>query len=302
MSEYSDYLSFQEDNEEEEEEEEPSENENPLMYHFPYGSNSQPFEIDFLLNSTISEASQFTLSENIFSQVQKKLTLQNRYSVVDWLIRVTQRINFSRSILFNSVFILDQYLSKKEIDINAIQLAATTCLLISTKLDQVLNYNLELNYFVTLCQKKFTAEQFRDMEKEIIETIGFQLNFPTSLFFVDPFLGIFNQELTPLFHVFVQFLLDCSLTSFKFNEFPTPLLSASAIYITAMLLDYHCPITSLCMAAQIKNPTQLKEIGTFLVNCGMAVMSKGSGGIFSEYQKKPGLFDILANARATLSK
>lgn len=245
------------------------------MNYFDQNTN----EIETIINIVIQDSLTNVLSNEQFINTQNIITSKIRYVIVEWLIRVVQTIPFNRSTLFNAVSLLDHYLSESPATRENIQLIAATSLWISAKIEEI--EKSDIRYFVSICRNKFIADQFKQMEINFIQIIGSQLNYPTSIFFVDFFLRMTEQN-SLKFRIIVQMLLDSSLTRFNFNEYNPSLIAVSAIYATFLILKIKCPLVKLSNKIR-SNVSLIKHVGYLLFDTCFKIMNQKSSGIYTEY-------------------
>ena len=104
--------------------------------------------------------------------------------MVDWILEVfgNYRQTTSHETFFRAVNLMDLFLkqTKKKLVDSDLHLIGTTCMLIATKVEDV--YHIPLSDFVSrVTHNKFKATQFKEKEKEILETINYQVYFTTYL-------------------------------------------------------------------------------------------------------------------------
>jgi len=168
-------------------------------------SNSLSFNVSNLsdLKETFTnlkddEASPINPSEYIISIDGARL------SMVNWLLFLCGKLNFSDQTLFRSVSIFDQYISKMTMDeasdLNQqyLNLITIACLSLATKLEEInCNYISFLNEKVLNSPNSqiFTNKDLTNMEFKILKTLNYNTMHSTPIDFIEIYLEIFANVL-----------------------------------------------------------------------------------------------------------
>ena len=127
-----------------------------------------------------------------------------RSSMVNWLLFLCGKLNFSDQTLFRSVSIFDQYISKmtmdeaSELDQQYLNLITIACLSLATKLEEInCNYISFLNEKVLNSPNSqiFTNKDLTNMEFKILKTLNYNTMYSTPLDFIEIYLEIFSNVL-----------------------------------------------------------------------------------------------------------
>ena len=127
-----------------------------------------------------------------------------RSSMVNWLLFLCGKLNFSDQTLFRGVSIFDQYISKmtmdeaSELDQQYLNLITIACLSLATKLEEInCNYISFLNEKVLNSpnSKIFTNKDLTNMEFKILKTLNYNTMYSTPIDFIDIYLEIFSNVL-----------------------------------------------------------------------------------------------------------
>lgn len=191
-----------------------------------------------IIPTAIEESRQLVLPSDSFHHTQKEITIALRLSIIDWLLRIVLKLNYQRNTLYNAVWILDRILSKVSVSSEDLQLTSIVCLWMTAKVEAISSMS-SIQEFLTICNNRFTSDQFRKKELQVFQLIDGRLNYPTSQLFLHPLLnGIecesYNQK--------VQFFLDMSLMEYELISYPSPLVTVGAI---ATVLGDRCPLLRL---------------------------------------------------------
>lgn len=131
--------------------------------------------------------------------------------------------------LYVTIFIIDRFLSLKQIKKSQLHILGVTSLLISTKYEEI--YPPELKDLLTVSENKFTKAEVLKMERDILLTLQFDLTSPSAYRFLQRYRKlssiVANEDKVFFFAQYLQeiSLLDASLL--KYN--PSELAAASLI-------------------------------------------------------------------------
>lgn len=108
-----------------------------------------------------------------------------RTRMVNWMIEVCSKFEFSSKVFFLSVKIMDKYLQSTNFTLtsNDVHILGVTCMLISCKLEDI--YRLSINIFVNnIARNKFLPTDVINLEKKIFQTLNFEVDLVVSLDFL----------------------------------------------------------------------------------------------------------------------
>ncbi|CAD8113247.1 unnamed protein product [Paramecium sonneborni] len=190
------------------------------------------------------EFQQSLINENVYlgnCLLHQKISQSLRAKMIDWMIEVLGNYSETTSdaTFFRSVSIMDYYLQKSitSYSDNHLHLIGITSMFIATKIEDI--YHIPLSDFVTrVSHNKYTASKIKAMEQSILETLNFEITFPTTLDFLhNIFYQCFSLNDNPNIqniletstYILKMCLHDYSMTSF--NSYT--LASSSFIYSIA---------------------------------------------------------------------
>ena len=148
---------------------------------------------------------------------QKSINYKMRSILIDWIIEIHFYFKFLKKTLFQTVYIIDAYLSKKNIDKKFLQLLGVASLLISCKENEIIYPRL--NKLIQLTDNAFTISELKNMEIKIMKTLNFDILSPTAEEFFEINAKFFNFSDE---HMCVgEYFLKCSLIGYiilKYNQ------------------------------------------------------------------------------------
>merc|ERR1711971_280863 len=116
-----------------------------------------------------------------------------RSVLVNWLVDVHRKFKLEPATWFLAVNILDRYLAKAQIVRKKLQLAGCACLWIASKYHEI--YSPEMDDFVYISDRAFTAGDMVSMEISILKGVNFVLTVPTLLHYVERYTRISQHYL-----------------------------------------------------------------------------------------------------------
>lgn len=158
-----------------------------------------------------------TYADPLYFIKQKEKFPRWREILVEWLIQVHNSYNLRPETLYITINILDRFCEEQIIDSKMFQLVGATCLVIACKCEEVELKSIDT--ILELCVGAYTRQQFLDTEREILQKLGFQLIFPSSLRFAIYFIKVCFFFLFSWSLIFLNPNLSCSLLYQKSYEY-----------------------------------------------------------------------------------
>lgn len=157
---------------------------------------------------------------------QPELNENMRIILIDWIIKIHYKLNLTSQTLYNTVFIIDTYLSIKPVKSNEFQLLGLTAFLLACKAQEVICPNLDnlINSTDGACDK----ESLFRMENNIVNALNFNLYAPSP----DDFYGILSTgfKFTSLQKNFGKYIMEHSLYEYNMIKFPASVIAVASCY------------------------------------------------------------------------
>ena len=170
-------------------------------------------------------------------QVPTEVKDTSRAFLVEWIIDVHRKFRLLPETLYVTVFLIDRYLSIKQIKKSQLHILGVTSLLISTKYEEI--YPPELKDLLSVSENKFTREQVLAMEMDMLLTLQFDVTTPSAYRFLERFRKLSTTANDDKVFFFAQYLqeialLDASLLKYKPSEIAAAALILSTKCIKRM--------------------------------------------------------------------
>ena len=147
---------------------------------------------------------------NIFkNQDRKYINERNRGVVIEWLSYINHYFNQRSETLFMSINLMDLYISKKTISLEIYQLVGIASYLISSKYEDSNSPSIEELIYIS--KNIYTSNDIILMEKEILDTLDFDILSVSVCHFFSYFYIISNINNKKLYYLGHLILEMCSL-------------------------------------------------------------------------------------------
>ena len=181
-----------------------------------------------LHNLLISECKYCPSSQDYMRLIQSDLAPHHRKIVTDWMLEVCEEQNCSPQVFLSSVQYLDRVLSQIPIKTGQLQLLASACLLLSSKLHDP--RPLSLYNLVVFTDCSISMPELQSMEMMVLEKLRWELASPISSQFLVIILSNMENILSNLVLSLVQkharTFLALAATEYKYyNVRPSLLVS-----------------------------------------------------------------------------
>jgi hypothetical protein len=166
-----------------------------------------------------------------------------RAVLVDWLVEVHGQFKLLQETLYMSVFILDCYLQVDGLWLkrNQLQLVGVTSMFIASKVEEM--YAPEINDFVYITDRSYSAEEIRAMELKILHAINFKINRPLPLHFLRR--NSKAGDVDVLQHGLAKYFMELTLPEYEIAHQPPSLVAAACLFLSLRLLEPSATLASV---------------------------------------------------------
>ena len=182
-----------------------------------------------------------TVCKDYMKDVQEYLAPHHRKIVTDWMLEVCQEQKCSPQVFLSGVQYLDRVLSVLPIKTGQLQLLASACLALSSKLHDPHPLSLHLLVVYTDCSISMT--ELQDMEMMVLEKIRWELASPSSSEFLDIILANLEETISSqvinLVQKHAQTFLALAATEYRFCNIRPSVLVSNYINISLVNILFH---------------------------------------------------------------
>ena len=174
-----------------------------------------------------------------YMKKQNDINEQMRAILIDWLIEVHYRFRLKSETLYQTVWIIDTYLSMFPIIRARLQLLGIASLLISCKSQEI--YYPQLNELIDITDGAYIKDELIDMETHVLKVLSFNIVSPTSNDFFNIIAKAFNFDNRQFF--LGKYFLESSLIDYQMIKYSSSVIAVSCAYIVMKFFginNYKC--------------------------------------------------------------
>ncbi len=162
-----------------------------------------------------------------YMNIQNDINEQMRAILIDWLIEVHYRFRLKNETLFQTVWIIDTYLSLQQITRAKLQLLGIASLLISCKSQEI--YYPQLKEFIDITDGAYIKNELIEMENHVLKILNFNIVSPTSNDFFNIISKAFNFDKKQFY--LGKYFLESSLIDYNMIKYSPSVIAVSCAYI-----------------------------------------------------------------------
>ncbi|KAL2522277.1 Cyclin-B2-4 [Forsythia ovata] len=169
-----------------------------------------------------------------YMEQQFDINERMRGILIDWLIEVHYKFELMDETLYLTISLIDRFLaSVQPVMRKKLQLVGVTAMLIACKYEEVSVPVVE--DLILISDRAYCRKEVLDMEKLMINTLQFNLSFPTPYVFMRRFLKA--AQCDKKLELISFFIIELCLVEYEMLRFPPSLLAAAAIFTAQCTLS-----------------------------------------------------------------
>lgn len=154
--------------------------------------------------------------------------------LIDWLIDIHFRSHQKDETLYQTIWIIDTYLSKTNISRSRFQLLGAAAFLISCK--EYETFFPKLHEIADLTANAYTVNDLAQMENDILKKLEFSIIAPTAVDFYNIISKAFKFE--DKHYLFGKYFLETYLLSYNSVKYPASVIGVSCAYVVMKFFGY----------------------------------------------------------------
>ena len=162
-----------------------------------------------------------------YMNFQSDINEQMRAILIDWLIDVHFRFKFKDETLFQTIWIIDAFLTKSVIKRAKLQLLGIAALVISCKSQEI--YYPHMKEFINITDNAYEKSELIEMEEKILIVLNFNILAPTCNDFYNIISKAFNFNETQYF--LGKYFLESCLIDYKMIKYNASVLAVACSYV-----------------------------------------------------------------------
>ena len=155
--------------------------------------------------------------------------------LINWIMEVLFQLNFKEETLFQTIWIIDTYLTLTQINRTKLQLVGIAALLISCKEYEI--YYPKISHFLQITNNAYTKEELTKMENDILLKLKFNIICPTPLDFYNIVSKAFNFDKKKYF--LGKYFMESCLIDYNFIKYSASVIGIACAYITMKFFGDH---------------------------------------------------------------
>ena len=203
------------------------------LFEYTFSSNSEKTlfvgeYLDEIYSNLLSDEKLMKFIPKIgYMENQSDINEQMRAILIDWLVEVHYRFRLKSETLFQTVWIIDTYLSLVEITRAKLQLLGIASLLIACKSQEI--YYPQLNEFIDITDGAYAKHELIDMEKKVLKILDFNIVAPTANDFYNIITKAFCFDQKQFY--LGKYFLESSLIDYRMIKYSSSVIGVSCAYI-----------------------------------------------------------------------
>ena len=173
-----------------------------------------------------------------YMQLQPDINSEMRAILIDWLISVHLKFRLKPETLYQTVYLIDAYLSNSYIKRNELQLLGITALFIAAKFNEI--YYPKIDEFVNITDNAYKKSDVLSMEINIFKVLTFDIFLPNHLDFFNIISKCFSFD--DVTHNLGLYFMESSLLNDLLIQYPPSVIALACAYIVMKFFNiknYH---------------------------------------------------------------
>ena len=184
--------------------------------------------LDEIYNNLLSDEKKIKFFPKMgYMSWQEDINEQMRAILIDWLVEVHYRFRLKSETLFQTVWIIDTYLSLIQITRAKLQLLGIASLLISCKSNEI--YYPQLNEFTDITDGAYVKSELINMEKKVLKILDFNIIAPTPNDFYNIIAKAFCFDQRQFY--LGKYFLESALIDYRMLKYTPSVIASSCAYI-----------------------------------------------------------------------
>ncbi|KAK6093046.1 hypothetical protein MT418_006399 [Batrachochytrium dendrobatidis] len=200
-------------------------------------SSSDPDEYGFEIYTYMREMEDKTLPPPTLMDNQKEITWKMRRTLVLWLVEVIIEYDLRQETLYLTVNIIDRICALALIGRSQYQLLGITALWIAAKYEENHGKVPLLKNLYHICCSSYREKEFIQMEKFILQKMGFEFGIPTHEFFLKAHCALYMKgQVSPETRALARYILELTIVDQQFAGVRPSVLARASIFLSDEIL------------------------------------------------------------------
>ena len=150
-----------------------------------------------------------------------------RTVLFEWMIEVNIKLHAMTDTIFLACNVADRFFSKRSVTRRRLQLVGTSAMLIALKYEE--DHQLEIRDLVYMTNRACKHEDIVKMERIMLDSLSFNLGFPTPIQFLRRFSRAAHSDL--FMHTLNKYLMELTIPEYNMLKYLPSEIAAAAVFI-----------------------------------------------------------------------
>lgn len=164
-----------------------------------------------------------------YMTLQTDINEKMRAILIDWLVEVHLKFKLMPETLFLTANLIDRFLEARQVTRKNLQLVGVTAMLLASKYEEI--WAPEVRDFVYISDKAYSREQILAMEKQMLNTLQFNLTVPTQHNFLGRYLKAAGYHTDKSLPFLASYVAELALVDYSMLNYSYSVISAAAIHV-----------------------------------------------------------------------
>ena len=203
------------------------------IFDFNYSSNEEYISFlgdyfDDIYSNLLEDEKNLKFKPNFeYMNQQQDLNAHFRAILIDWLVEVHHKFKFKEETLYQTIWIIDTYLSLETVLKTKFQLVGTAALMISCKENEI--YYPRVGNLIEIVDNDYTKEELIKMEYDILKKLQFNIISPSPLDFYNIISKAFKFDLKQ--YLLGKYFLESCLLDYQLIRYSASVIGISCAYV-----------------------------------------------------------------------
>ncbi|KAK6359687.1 hypothetical protein TWF696_000829 [Orbilia brochopaga] len=173
------------------------------------------------------------LADPHYMSGQTAINWEMRVTLIDWLVEVHSRFTFVAETLYNTVNIVDRFLSQKTVPVDKLQLVGIVALFIASKYEEI--EQPAIDTLVYMVDNAYTREEILQCEAYMLKVLNWEINAPGPMNFLRYVSTADNFQWD--IRALAKYFLESTLMDQRFVGCPMHYTVAACYYLARIMLN-----------------------------------------------------------------
>ena len=211
--------------------------------------------VDDIYSNLLEDEKNLKFKPNFeYMNQQQDLNAHFRAILIDWLVEVHHKFKFKEETLYQTIWIIDTYLSLETVLKTKFQLVGTAALMISCKENEI--YYPRVGNLIEIVDIDYTKEELIKMEYDILKKLQFNIISPSPLDFYNIISKAFKFDLKQ--YLLGKYFLESCLLDYQLIRYSASVIGISCAYVIMKFFGF--PNYKMLYSKDLSNENSPKNI------------------------------------------